>query len=356
MSETDAWRQRLDDHALVLGLAKKTPLIPVTTGVPGGGTIWLKLETEQPVHSFKIRGATYAMVSNLETLRKTGVVADSGGNHSQALAYVGARLGVPVRIVMAALVPEEKRRATEGFGATDGSFVLDTTPVDYVEAKIAAKRIAVETGARYLSPYDDEDIIRGAATLVPELLEQLDERGIRPTSLHAPIGGGGLISGLADSVADFGSKFPVIGHEIEGADSAARSFGKAAPVAVPGDLTPYAEGLAVRVMGEHPHRRLTAGLVRYIRVTTLAEVGRAYDWYDRHAAPELRRAGITSDGALTPEVSSMVAVAGVLTDLQQFTSSGGAHVVVLTGGNTNPAAVAAARAASRKPENSNTAS
>lgn len=327
---------RLDDLATVGSLAARTPLVHVAG--PRGTRLWLKLESGQEVRSFKIRGATYALSCRLEEVRRTGVVADSGGNHSQALALAGARLGVPVRIVMAAVVPEGKQRATQGFGARDGSFVLDVSPPDFPSAKARAREVAATDGCRYVSPYDDEDVIRGAATVLTEALDQLREYAEPlPASVHAPIGGGGLISGLADVTAELGHPFVLQGHEITGADSAARSMHSDEPVPVPGPLNPYAEGLAAPMVGACAHRRLRAGLVDGVRVATLAETGEAYDWYRRAVAK-------TTDWSWDrlPEVSSMVAVAGALRWLEENDVHGGDHLVVVTGGNTDPVKATAA--------------
>lgn len=357
-----AWQSRLSDLQLIAGMARRTELIPVTEGVPGGHRIWLKLETQQPVRSFKIRGAGYAMISRRDELSERGVVADSGGNHSQALAYAAHLLGVPVKIIMAAIVPDNKVQATRGFGADDGSFELDTSPADFTSAKEEASRVAETQGRQYLSPYDDEGIIRGAGTLLPEIIGQLEEREApMPQSVHAPIGGGGLISGLADANRDAGTPLAVVGHEVSGADSAARSFRTEHPMEVPGELNTYAEGLAVRTMGERPHQRIREGLIDRVSVSSMAAVGEAYLWYRRHVLPTL---GVTDsrnldappagDGSpdfsedvwqMLPEVSSMVAVAGLLDDLR--TAEGSAtgpqdHVLVITGANTNRRAVTAA--------------
>jgi threonine dehydratase len=347
--DDSAWRQRLRDLGLVGSLAVQTPLIEVRDGLPNGNVVWLKLEQHQPVRSFKIRGATLALSVRLDELRRRGVVADSGGNHSQALAYAGARLGVPVKIVMAAVVPETKKRATLGFGATDGSFELDASPADFVVAKQVATEVGRREGRHYLSPYDDEDVIRGAATLVPEILGQLEDAGApAPWSLHVPIGGGGLISGLADANAELGHAVRIHGHEIEGADSAARSFHSSTPVAVPGELNPYAEGLAVRMMGERPHRRLREGKVDGVAVSTLAEVGEAYEWYVACVLPVLGTdpADPGAVWAALPEVSSMVAISGLLRYLRDSGIRDQTHVVVVTGGNTDRANARAAMEAS----------
>ncbi|MGO1550165.1 MAG: pyridoxal-phosphate dependent enzyme [Nesterenkonia sp.] len=365
-----AWQSRLNDLGVIAGMAQRTELIPVTEGVPGGHRIWVKLETQQPVRSFKIRGAGYALISRREELSARGVVADSGGNHSQALAHAGRLLGVPVKIVMPILVPDNKVQATRGFGADDGSFELDASLTDFTSAKEEAARIAETQGRQYLSPYDDEGIIRGAGTLLPEIIGQLEERGApMPQSMHVPIGGGGLISGLADANRDAGRPLTIVGHEIVGADSAARSFDAERPVEVPGELNTYAEGLAVRTMGERPHQRIREGLIDSVSVTSMAAVGQAYLWYREYVLPALGAvddARVDGEGVgdptaskgrpdfsedvwqMLPEVSSMVAVAGLLDYLRSAeapaeNAATGAqdHVLVITGANTNRRAVTA---------------
>src|SRR3954454_6769400 len=340
--------ERVRDLEVVRQLAVETPLVEIADELPNRNQVWLKLESAQPVRSFKIRGATYALASQLDNLRHRGVVADSGGNHSQALAFAGTRLGVPVKIIMGSVVPEIKVETTRRFGATDGSFEIDTSPADFVVAKETAKRVAALEGRRYLSPYDDEDIIRGSATLVPEILRQLAARAAAvPRTVHLPIGGGGLISGTADRAAELGRPFALYGHEIVGADSAARSFDSPVPVEVPGELSRYAEGLAVRVVGARPHQRLRDRKVEGVLVSTLADVGAAYDWYRSAVLPRL---GVDSGDeeevwSNLPEVSSMVAIAGLLRYLRQSEARGQTHLVVVSGGNLDRASARAAMAA-----------
>lgn len=344
--------QRLADLELVRQTTVTSPLVRLADPVGRDNTVWLKLESAQVVRSFKIRGATYALTRHAEVLRRrgVGVVADSGGNHSQALAFAGARLGVPVRIVMASVVPDSKKRATQAFGATDGTFNLDTSPADFVSAKISAKATAEQEGWHYLSPYDDEDIIRGAGTLVPEIIQQLHELGAAiPDTVHVPVGGGGLISGIADVNSEHQRLFALYGHEIVDADSAVRSFHSPEPVPVPGEPSRYAEGLAVKVMGVRPHQRLKDGKVDRIYVVDLAAVGQAYEWYTEVVLPQLgvdRHDPEKARGHL-PEVSSMVAVAGLFEHLKDSGAENQSHLVVVSGGNTDHSNVQAAFEAHR---------
>ena len=337
------WRERLDDLRLVRRTVIESPLaaIPAVTG----NRVLIKYEPAQEIRSFKIRGATYAMASDLDNLRERGVVADSGGNHSQAVALAGRELGVPVHIIMAAVVPENKVAATRSFGATDGSFELDTTPGSFVAAKEKAKNVATEQGKRYLSPYDDADIVRGTATLVPEIVHQLEASGRQsPHAVHVPVGGGGLISGIADVNHEQGRLFELYGYGITGADSAARSLravrehGAMEPVPVPGEVNRDAEGLAVKCIGNEAFRRIRDGKIDDIfTVESLGEVGVAYRWYRHNAMPALG-VDTSSEAAVwdaMPEVSSMVAVAGMLRHLRESGARDQAHVVIISGSNTD---------------------
>lgn len=346
--KTKLWQSRLDDLELVRQAAIESPLVEIPDPIIGNNKLFLKMESGQKIKSFKIRGATYAMASNREALQRRGVVADSGGNHAQAVALAGRELGVPVTIVMAAAVPENKVEATRGFGATDGTFELDTTPPTFVDAKKKAKSLAgwdenenlpaeQNNYPKYLSPYDDPDILRGTATIVPELIGQLKTRGIDIIgSLHIPIGGGGLIGGIADVNAEQGHMFSLIGHSMEGADSAARSLHSVQPVTIENPNT-LAEGLAVATVGNQGHQRMKDGKIDDVYTSTVKEVGQAYQWYIEHVLPVL---GVdTSDSEVVwnnlPELSSMVAVSGLFKYLEKTGIQNQTHVALISGGNIN---------------------
>ncbi|MDN5835099.1 MAG: pyridoxal-phosphate dependent enzyme [bacterium] len=342
------WRTRLNDLELVRQAAIESPLVELPETVTGNNKIFLKLESSQAIKSFKIRGATYAMASSQAELKKRGVVADSGGNHAQAVALAGRELGVPVTIVMAAAVPDNKVEATRSFGATDGSFALDTTPPTFVDAKKKAKRLAgwdeaenlpvdPENYPKYLSPYDDPDILRGTATIVPEVMTQLEQREINQiNSFHVPIGGGGLIGGIADVNAEQDHLFSLIGHSMDGADSAARSLHSDAPATI-SDPNILAEGLAVATIGSQGHQRMLEGKIDDIYTSSVKEVGQAYVWYIDHVLPVL---GVdTGDSEAVwnnlPELSSMVAVSGMFKYLEKSGIENQTHVVLISGGNIN---------------------
>lgn len=345
ITNQNLWRQRLDDLEAVRPAAIESPLVEVPA--PGGGnnTLLIKCEQYQAIRSFKIRGAMLALSSDLDNLRQTGVVADSGGNHSQAVAQAGAELGVPVQIIMAAVVPANKVAATRKFGADDGSFSLDNSPADFVIAKQTAKDAARNQSKKYLSPYDDPAIVRGTATLVPEIVMQLDQQGrAMPEAFHVPIGGGGLISGIADVNAEQGHMFDLFGYGITGADSAARSlkavrdYGSDEPAVVEGEINLDAEGLAVWRIGDELFDRIKDDKLTDIHtVKSLAPVGAAYEWYIATVMPKLG-VDITDKQAVwdnMPEVSSMVTVAGTLEHLQQVGAKNQTHLILMSGSNTD---------------------
>ena len=351
--QKELWTKRLTDLEIVRRAAIESPLVEVEAVVEGNNRVLLKFESQQLIKSFKIRGATYAMASDLESLRRRGIVADSGGNHAQAVALAGRELGVPVQVVMASVVPENKKRATQGFGATDGSFTLDTTPESFVDAKIKAKSIAgldehgrppvdSDNYPKYLSPYDDPAIVRGTATIVPELVGQLEKANLAmPDAVHIPIGGGGLISGIADVNLEQGHLFDLYGHGLTSADSAARSLRAArthdspSPTPVEGDPNVIAEGLAVKVIGEEGYKRIKEGKIDDIYTSELADVGEAYEWFIANVLPQL---GVDTNNEEAvwdslPEHSSMVALAGMFRHIRETDAHDKTHLVLISGAN-----------------------
>jgi threonine dehydratase len=148
---------------------------------------WLKLENLQHTGSFKVRGATNFLVRNREQLGDV-VVAASTGNHGAAVAFAASRFGVGARVFVPASTSPTKLQAMEFLGAE-----IRKVGEDAVESELAARRHADEHGERYVSPYNDLDVIAGQGTIAVELLEALD----RVDAIVASVGGGGLIAGVA---------------------------------------------------------------------------------------------------------------------------------------------------------------
>ena len=205
--------------------------------------IWIKREDLQPVFSFKLRGA-YNKISQLsDSERKAGVVAASAGNHAQGVALAATRLGVDSRIVMPRTTPRIKIDAVGRFG---GEAVLEGDTYD--EAAALADRIRDEEGRSLIHPYDDLDVIAGQGTVAMEILRQ------HPDSIDAifvPVGGGGLIAGVAAYVKHISPGTRVIGVEPDDAAclAAAMSAGERVDI---GPVGLFADGVAVRKVGELP--------------------------------------------------------------------------------------------------------
>lgn len=153
-----------------------------------GGEVQLKLENVQRTGSFKIRGATHALLAMPAARRAAGVVAASSGNHGLGLAAAGQRLGVPVTVFVPTTTPAEKRAVIAQHGAT----VL-VHGDDCVLTEAHARQVAAATGRAYVSPYNDLDVVAGQGTVAVELLQQWPE----VQTVYVALGGGGLIGGMA---------------------------------------------------------------------------------------------------------------------------------------------------------------
>ena len=204
-----------------------------------GAEVWVKFENLQFTASFKERGALNKLLTLNEEERRRGVVAASAGNHAQALAYHGQRLGVPVVIVMPRATPTVKVEHTRQFGA---EVVIDGDSYD--DAGHRALAIREERGLVLVHPFDDLEVMAGQGTLAMEMLEETPEL----EALIVPIGGGGLIAGAATAAKSIKPDVKVIGVEAAMYPSfTARMRGlNAAPE---GGQT-IAEGIAVKQVGD----------------------------------------------------------------------------------------------------------
>jgi threonine dehydratase len=180
-----------------------------------GASVFLKCETFQRTGSFKFRGATNAVASLDGPSRKRGVIADSSGNHAQALALAACLHQIPATLVMPENANPAKVEATRGYGAS-----IVFCPPTHEGRRAAVERLANETGAVYVSPHDDPLVIAGQATAACELLDDMPDLDV----ILAPVGGGGLLSGTLLAARHMVPKVRVIGCEPSGADDAARSL------------------------------------------------------------------------------------------------------------------------------------
>jgi threonine dehydratase len=216
------------------------------TGLP----LHLKLENLQRTGSFKERGALNKLLTLSQAERERGVVTASAGNHAQGVAFHAAALGIRAQIVMPLATPQIKVAATRGFGA---DVVLHGS--NYDEACEEALRRCVEEGRTFIHPFDDAEIINGQGTIGLELLEQVPDL----EAVVIPIGGGGLISGVACALKETNPRIRVIGVEPEKLPSMLRAREAGAPVTLNAEAT-IADGIAVRRAGD-----LTLPLVsRYV--------------------------------------------------------------------------------------------
>ncbi|MGK8206405.1 hydroxyectoine utilization dehydratase EutB [Burkholderia cenocepacia] len=185
LSDVYRARRRLAGHAVA------TPLVAsATLSARIGAPVYLKLETLQPTGSFKLRGATNALVE-LAAQRVTRVVTASTGNHGRAVAHAARALGIEAAVCMSSLVPANKVDAVAALGAR---VVIAGNSQD--DAQLAARRMVRDEGYAYVPPFDDPRIIAGQATIGLEILEALPDAG----TLVVPLSGGGLFSGVAYAV------------------------------------------------------------------------------------------------------------------------------------------------------------
>jgi len=212
-----------------------------------GQQVFLKLDNLQRTGAFKERGALNRIMLLSEEEKRRGVIAASAGNHAQAVAYHATRRGVLARIVMPLMTPLVKISATRGFGA---EVILHGA--NYDEACAEALRICDLEGMTFLHPFDDPAVINGQGTIGLELLEQV--QGLE--AVVVPIGGGGLISGVACALKESNPAIRVVGVETERLPSMLRAIEHGGPVTLPAEAT-IADGIAVRRAGD-----LTMPLVR----------------------------------------------------------------------------------------------
>src|SRR6202046_2846044 len=206
-----------------------------------GARVFCKQEHLQRTGSFKERGARNALAQLAPEQARRGVIAASAGNHALGLAWHGRSLGIPVTVVMPRFAPLVKVARCRRFGAT---VVLHGDTFD--EARIEAGRLAEERNLTYIHPFDDPQVIAGQGTLAFEILEQVPDA----EAILVPVGGGGLLAGMATVLQALKPSLQIIG--VEPANAACFAAGLAAhtPVRVPTKFT-LADGLAVSEAGRH---------------------------------------------------------------------------------------------------------
>lgn len=226
------------------GVVTRTPLEPnARLSSRVDARVWLKREDQQTVRSYKIRGAYNFIVQLDEATRSRGVVCASAGNHAQGVAYACRRLGANGRVYVPGTTPRQKREriATLG-GAHIEVIVVGET---YEDAFAAANDDAQRTGATLVPAFDDPRTVAGQGTVALEVVEQL---GFVPDVLVVPVGGGGLLAGIATWVHERHPEIRVVGVEPAGAMCMAAALEAGEPVRIDA-VDSFVDGAAVREAG-----------------------------------------------------------------------------------------------------------
>jgi threonine dehydratase len=303
LSEFRAAQKRLG------GVVLHTPL--VASDVEG---LWVKAESLQPIGSFKLRGA-YNKVSLLSDIQRAcGVITYSSGNHAQGVAYAARAVGAKAVIVMPSNAPQVKVNATRALGA---EIVVVGPSTSERQAK--AEELAAERGYVVIPPYDDVDIITGQGTCGLEIVDDLPDVDL----VLAPVGGGGLLSGVSAAVKLCRPQARVIGVEPELASDAAQSFKAGKIVTLSGDQSQTAaDGLRSQSVGELNFAHMRAFVDDVVTVT------------EDEIREAMRR--IFRGARLVPEPSGAVAMAAALFHREQLPGAR-KTVAILSGGNVEPA-------------------
>lgn len=276
--------------------------------------LYLKPENLQPVGSFKLRGAYNKIASLSQEERGRGVIAYSSGNHAQGVAYAARALGVHAVIVMPREAPAIKRESTAAMGAE-----LVLVGPGSEERRTRAEQLAAEHGYVIVPPYNDESIIAGQGTIGLEILEDLPE----VETILAPVGGGGLLSGIAAAVKQSGSRCQVIGVEPELAADASASLRAGHVVSWTAEETTrtIADGLRTQSVGE----------------ISFAHMRKYVDGIVSVSDDEIRRAMrlLASNPRLVAEPSGAVTVAAFLYCRAELPQTR-INVAVISGGNVEP--------------------
>jgi len=211
-----------------------------------GAEVFLKLENRQKTGSFKLRGAYNKIATLTEAERACGVVASSAGNHAQGVAYGATAAGIKATIVMPTTAPLAKVEATKGYGAQVVQF-----GTVYDDAYGKAREICEQQGAVFIHPFNDRDVIAGQGTIGLEILQDMPDID----AIVVPIGGGGLLSGIATAVKELNPQVKVYGVQAEGAPAMYRSV-REGRLMTTDTATTIADGIAVKIPGDFCYKHI----------------------------------------------------------------------------------------------------
>jgi threonine dehydratase len=287
----------------------KAPLLSARLGVK----VSLKREDLQPVFSFKLRGSYNKMAQLTEAEQAKGVIAASAGNHAQGVAMAASRLGIKATIVMGRNAPSIKVNAVRAWGA---KVVLHGDGYD--EALVHALEIEKATGATFVHPYDDVDVIAGQGTVGMEIVNQHPGR---PDVVFVPVGGGGLIAGIAAYVKYIYPRTRVIGVEAQGSQCLQAALEAGRRVKLPAEtLDRFADGVSVAQVGAAPFK-IAKRYVDGVVVASIDEICAAIK-------------DVFEETRVIAEPAGALAVAGMKRYLTEHDNVGSA-VAVISGANVN---------------------
>jgi threonine dehydratase len=308
----------LEAQTRLQGIAVRTPLFE-WTGAADPRKLFLKLENLQPIGAFKLRGAYNKVASLSEDERRCGVISYSSGNHGQGVAYAARALGVKAIIVMPGNAPTNKLEATAALGAE-----IITVGPGSEERRLRAEQLAAEHGYAIVPPYNDEKIIAGQGTVGLEILEDLPS----VETVLVPVGGGGLISGIAAAIKLSNSelshpKIKVIGVEPELAADAQASLRAGRIVSFPAEQVSQtlADGLRTQSIGAINFEHIRAYVDDIVTVT-------------EEEIRETMRA-LSGNAKTLAEPSGAVAPAAFLFHADELPNTK-INVAVISGGNLDP--------------------
>ncbi len=309
-----------DAQALLTGVALRTPLFE-WTDASEHRKLFLKLENLQPIGAFKLRGAYNKVASLSDGERRRGVISYSSGNHAQGVAYAARTLGVRAIIVMPSNAPKNKLEATAALGAE----IVIVGPGSE-ERRSRAEALAAKHGYIIVPPYNDEKIIAGQGTVGLEILEDLPN----VETVIVPVGGGGLISGVAAAIKLTNPKIKVIGAEPDLASDARSSLraGHIVSFAAEKVSETLADGLRTQSIGAINFEHIHAYVDDIVTVTE----------------DEIRAAtlALSANPQTIAEPSGAVAPAAFLFHASELPATR-INVAVISGGNINPTLLAELR-------------
>jgi threonine dehydratase len=300
-------------NSRVYDVAQKTPLEEAgRLSVRLENRVWMKREDLQSVYSFKLRGAYNRMSSLSAEQRTQGVVAASAGNHAQGVALAAQKLGVKALIVMPRTTPSIKVAAVRDYGVR-----IKLSGDAYDEAYTWAAKYAEEKGMTFIHPYDDPLVIAGQGTVGLEILQQHEDD---IEAIFVPVGGGGLIAGIAAAVKSLRPEIKVIGVEPDEASCMYEALKRGRRITLK-QVGIFADGVAVRQAGKEPYRIARQHVDDMVLVSTDEICAAMKDIFDEC------RAVVEPAGAL--------AIAGIKKYVEQTGSKGKSLVAINSGANIN---------------------